>query len=81
MYSYFLSDALGAAGPVIRGLPTRTLLFAGTIHWAQSVHANLIWSPVPAVNIGIEYIFSHAGLYGRADATYHAVQVSFQYKF
>jgi hypothetical protein len=79
-YSYYLNDLAGAIGPIIAGIPAKAALTGGA-HWGQSLHVNLIWSPVPQVNIGIEYLFSHAGIYNFADAQYHAIQIAFQYKF
>jgi len=46
-----------------------------------TVHANLIWSPVPRVNIGVEYIYLFAGLVNSANKTTHRVQVAFKYSF
>ena len=60
---------------------TKVRVPVGTTHWGQSVHVNLIWSPVPAVNIGIEYAFGHGGRFNANDAEYHGIQISFQYKF
>jgi DcaP outer membrane protein len=46
-----------------------------------TVHANLIWSPVPSVNIGVEYIYAFNGIVNSANGTAHRIQVSFQYSF
>ena len=73
MYSYIVDEADNAI--------TKAQVPAGTRHWGQSAHVNVIWSPVPAVNIGAEFIHSHAGRYRANDGTYYAVQVAFQYKF
>lgn len=60
--------ALGAAGVALT-------------KYVQSVHANVIWSPVPAVNIGIEYSWHQHGRLNANDATLHRIQVAFQYLF
>ena len=43
--------------------------------------ANLIWSPVNDVEIGIEYIYSFRGEANSANGKAHRIQVSFQYNF
>jgi hypothetical protein len=53
MYSYMESEHDDAI--------TKPLVPGGTVSWGSSFHANLNWSPVPAVNIGIEYAFGHGG--------------------
>ena len=47
----------------------------------QSVHANLIWSPVPRVNMGIEYIWAYREVENGEDGDMNRVQAGFQYKF
>ena len=49
--------------------------------YVHSVHANVIWSPVPAVNIGIEYSMHHHGRINANDATLHRIHIAFQYLF
>ncbi len=46
-----------------------------------TVHANLLWSPVSKVTIGVEYIYAFAGLVNSANGTTHRVQVAFKYSF
>jgi hypothetical protein len=46
-----------------------------------SVHANLIWRPVPRVDIGIEYIYAFRGIVNSANGKLHRIQVSFKYNF
>ena len=46
-----------------------------------TVHANLIWTPVPNVNIGVEYIYGFNGIVNSANGELHRIQVSFQYAF
>ena len=47
----------------------------------QSVHANLIWSPIPRVNMGIEYIWGYREIENGEDGDINRVQAGFQYKF
>ena len=46
-----------------------------------TVHANLIWRPVPRVDIGVEYIYGFNGLVNSANGELHRIQVSFKYNF
>ena len=46
-----------------------------------TVHANLLWSPVPKVTIGVEYIYAFAGLINSANGATHRIQVGFKYSF
>ncbi|MDH3233903.1 MAG: porin [Alphaproteobacteria bacterium] len=46
-----------------------------------TIHANLIWRPVPRVDIGVEYIYGFNGLVNSANGELHRVQVSFKYNF
>ncbi len=47
----------------------------------QSVHANLIWSPINRVNIGAEYIWGYRELESNADGDMSRIQFSFQFAF
>lgn len=47
----------------------------------QSVHANLIWSPINRVNIGAEYIWGYRELENNADGDMNRIQFSFQFAF
>ncbi len=47
----------------------------------QSVHANLLWSPVPRVNIGVEYIWGYRELENGDDGDMNRVQAGFQFNF
>jgi hypothetical protein len=54
-YSHFWTDALRsnvAAGYDSFGSPSE-------VESLTSAHANLIWSPIPAVDVGLEYIWGH----------------------
>jgi len=47
----------------------------------QSVHANLVWSPVPRVNVGLEYIWGYREIENGDDGDINRIQSSFIYKF
>jgi hypothetical protein len=47
----------------------------------QSVHGNLIWSPVPAVNLGVEYIWGYRELENGQDGELNRMQFGVQYNF
>jgi outer membrane murein-binding lipoprotein Lpp len=47
----------------------------------QSVHANLIWSPIPPVNVGIEYLWGERELESGDGGELNRVQFSAQYSF
>ena len=54
---------------------------AGTDHWNWTLHANVIWSPVPQVNFGIEYIYAFRSNYNGPNGTGNRIQIGMQYKF
>jgi hypothetical protein len=47
----------------------------------QSVHANLVWSPVSQVNLGLEYLWGQRELENNDDGELNRVQFSAQYLF
>jgi hypothetical protein len=47
----------------------------------QSVHANLIWSIVPNVDLGIEYLHGYREVESGADGELNRIQFSAQYNF
>ncbi len=47
----------------------------------QSVHANLMWSPVPRVDMGIEYIWGYREIENGEDGDMNRVQAGFQFNF
>lgn len=54
---------------------------AALTKYVHSVHANVLWNPVPAVTIGIEYSWHQHGRINAADATLHRIHIAFQYSF
>jgi len=76
-------DWLGVQVPV-------TAIATSQITQVTSIHANLIWSPVKSVNLGVEYLFgtathrnlaSGAGIEGGSYGQASRVQLSAQYLF
>jgi len=47
----------------------------------QSVHANLIWSPIPKIDLGIEYLYGYRELENSAEGDLSRVQISATYNF
>ncbi|QQR68308.1 MAG: porin [Alphaproteobacteria bacterium] len=47
----------------------------------DSVHVNLIWSPVPSVDVGSEYIYGHREVNSGQDGYGHRMQASAVYRF
>jgi hypothetical protein len=47
----------------------------------QSVHANLMWSPVPRIDMGIEYIWAYREVENGEDGDMNRIQAGFQYSF
>ena len=47
----------------------------------QSFHGNLIWSPIPAANFGIEYIWGYRELENGQNGDLNRIQFAVQYKF
>jgi len=48
---------------------------------AESAHVNLIWSPLPQVNLGVEYIRARREVQGGATGSLNRVQAAAQYLF
>jgi hypothetical protein len=49
--------------------------------YAYNAYANLIWSPVPQTNFGIEYQHDHGQLVNGRSGDLNIVQLSAQFKF
>jgi len=55
---------------------------AGTVNKAaQSAHANLIWSPVPQANLGLEYLSANREIENGQRGRLNRLQMSAQYLF
>jgi hypothetical protein len=74
VYSY------GAADNDLTVINTAALLDA-TSKEMQSVHVNLIWSIVPSVDLGIEYLHGYREVESGADGELNRIQLSAQYNF
>jgi hypothetical protein len=48
---------------------------------AESAHLNVIWSPVPQTNLGVEYIFARREIENGQSGRLNRVQASAQYSF
>ncbi len=62
-------------------IPGKARIPAGTFDREWSVHANLIWSPVPQVNIGLEYQYRNSSFHNSTDGELSRFQMGFQYSF
>jgi len=57
------------------------LVGSTTTKKTNSVHANLMWNPVPQLRVGIEYIRGYRELYNGDDGTLNRIQFSTRYDF
>jgi hypothetical protein len=81
-YQHFWTDGLRST--VVYGHSQTKLdsfMVAGTHESSDSVHANLIWSPVPSVDLGVEYIWGHAVDKDDAQGFMNRLQMSAAYRF
>ena len=80
-------DVVGATSSGVGGFSGKAGIGGATVFGTAlaqdtwTVHANLIWSPVPRVNIGVEYIYGFVGLVNSANGTTHRVMASFKYSY
>lgn len=68
-------DAVAVGGSAKANIPV------GTADRRNSVHANLIWSPVPQVNIGFEYIWQHTSYHNSNNGKVSRINIGMQYSF
>jgi len=73
--------ATGNAGCVAGLGSVKCNIANGTRDRETTVHANLIWSPVPQVNIGLEYIWGMTTYHNRANGKLSRIQLGMQYSF
>jgi hypothetical protein len=71
------TDSVGKPA-IVAGI---TAITPGAAVQTYTLHTNLIWSPVPQVNIGAEYILYHSNYLNLGNGTNHRIQISFQYNF
>ncbi len=48
---------------------------------AQSFHANLVWSPLPKLDLGVEYIFANREIESGEDGDLNRFQFSAKYAY
>lgn len=74
-----------SGGILHEDIPTNLIgLSAATFNFNKeglTAHANLIWSPVPFINTGIEYVYGHRVTTFNAKGDENILDVSFQVKF
>jgi len=81
-YQHFWADGLRSS--VVYGHSQTTLksfMPAGAHKRSDSVHANLIWSPVPSVDLGFEYCWGRAEDKNNAEGFMNRLQASAAYRF
>ena len=72
-YSYDGQKAdLTAGSPVAAGNP---------VDYTQQLAANIMWEPVPAVNIGLQYEYTIASIFNRPNAKQSRLELAFRYSF
>ncbi len=62
-------------------LSQRKIAIAGVIHNSWSAFGNVIWSPVPQVQFGLEYQYQFVNRYHSANAYISRVQGMMTYRF
>jgi hypothetical protein len=63
---------LTAASPVASGNP---------VDYTQQFAANIMWEPVPAVNIGLQYLYTIASINNSPNAKQSRLELAFRYSF
>jgi Porin subfamily len=72
-YSYSPDKAqLGTPGPVAGASP---------INYTQQLAGNIMWEPVPAVNIGLQYTYTIASINNGPNAKQSRLEMAFRYAF
>ena len=72
-YSYDGSKSdLTPVSPVAAGNP---------VDYTQQMAANIMWQPVPAVNIGLQYIYTIASINNSPNAKQSRLELAFRYSF
>lgn len=82
-YRHFWTDTLrssAALGWFTADNPTE-LTGLNVTKEAQSFHANLIWTPVPKLDLGVEYIFANREIESGADGDLNRFQFSAKYAY
>ena len=63
---------LTAGSPVAAGNP---------VNYTQQIAANIMWQPVPAVNIGLQYMYTIASINNSPNAKQSRLELAFRYSF
>ena len=69
----------GKAG--LAATPPTFFFSPGVLDIVQTIHVNLIWSPITSVNFGVEYIWAQVRYHAAGNNRVNRIQVSMQYKF
>lgn len=79
----WLSDSVrvNLAGSMSQALNNDEALAGAVTRRLLSVHANVMWSPIDSVRVGIEYIQARRELESGAEGVLHRVQASARYSF
>jgi hypothetical protein len=82
-YRHFWTDTLRSTVAYSYGEADNNIDIVGTAvnKKFQSVHGNLIWSPVPAVSLGVEYIWGYREREDDEEGNLNRVQFGAQYNF
>ena len=82
-YRHFWSDNLRSnlTGGYFKADNPVNLVSGAVTDQVYSIHANLIYSPIPKIDVGIEYIFANRRLENHLDGDMNKVQFSTKYSF
>ncbi len=81
-YQHFWTDALRSSVAYGHSQTDQNALMAAAAQKsADSVHANLIWSPIPSMDVGFEYIWGHRTVHNDAKGYMNRLQASATYRF
>ena len=70
-----------SAEALARGEDFKILELNGVTSEATSIHVNLIWSPVPKMDFGIEYMHANREVESGADGDLDRIQFSAKYAY
>jgi hypothetical protein len=60
---------------------TGSVAAAGVLNYTQMIAANIMWEPVPAVNIGLQYMYTLDSLINSPNAKQSRLELAFRYNF
>ncbi|HVO14045.1 MAG TPA: DcaP family trimeric outer membrane transporter [Alphaproteobacteria bacterium] len=79
-YSYDLSKAELGIGTTGNSCASTTAASCA-IDYTQMIAANIMWEPVPAVNIGLQYLYTINSLINSPNAKQSRLELAFRYSF